>query len=125
MRLISGLFRLLVGLVGLLALAIGALALVFEVGVFTAGDGRATKILGEVWYRHDPFAHYLNTASLQLLQVFFERKLKLPALWDPGITTILNWPAWLALLTLVVGGLLVGVILLGLALPRRRRSRFA
>ena len=125
MKLISGLIRLIVGLVGLIALAVGVLAVIFEVGVLTAGDGRATKILGEVWYRHDPFAPLVHTASLQLLQVFFERKLHQPSLWDPGITTILNWPAWLGLLALMVVGLVVGVVLLAMALPSRRHRRFA
>lgn len=129
MGLIRGLFRLIVGLVGVLALIVGGLALIFEAGVILAGDGRATKILGEVWYRHDPFVRFTEMAglprSLQALQVFFERKLNLPAVWDPGITTILNWPAWLALLVVLVAGLVLGTILLGAALPRRRRRRFA
>ncbi len=42
---------------------------------------------GELWFR-------LDAASLNLVQALVQRYLT-PALWDPAIVTLLQWPAWL------------------------------
>ena len=62
--------------------------------------------LGRVWFEDDVLRPILGSPSIQLFQVFFERKLGLPVLWDPVITTILNFPTWLAL----GGGAMVCVV---------------
>lgn len=68
--------------------------------------------LGEVWFSFDP-------GSLNLLQALIQRYL-LPEIWDPGLITLLTWPA-----VAVLGGL--GITLL-LACRKRqppsRRQRF-
>ena len=43
--------------------------------------------LGEVWYR-------LDSGSLNLAQAVVQRYLH-PALWDPVLITVLQWPGWL------------------------------
>ena len=68
--------------------------------------------LGEVWFRADP-------GSLNLLQAVTQRYL-LPQLWDPGVITLLSWPA-----VMVLGGL--GLLLLVIFRKRKppsRRARF-
>ena len=81
-----------------LALMLTAIAAVgLLVNATLMGDGRLAQQLGRVWYQDDVLKPYLGSPSIQLFQVFFERKLGLPFLWDPVITTILNWPTWLAL----------------------------
>ena len=67
--------------------------------------------LGEVWYR-------LDAGSLNITQAVIQRYLH-PALWDPVLITILQWPGWIT--AGAPGGALV-------ALCRRRqgvRSWFA
>ena len=71
-----------------------------------AGGAVSVTPLGELWFRVHPF-------SLNLSQAVIERNL-LPAIWDPGIVTVLLAPA--ALVFLVLGLLLVLV-------GRRRRRR--
>ncbi|WP_341704384.1 hypothetical protein [Ferrovibrio sp.] len=66
--------------------------------------------LGEFWYRLDP-------GSLNLLQAVVQRWL-LPEIWDPGVITILTWPAILAL---GIPGLLLLVIFRKRPPSRRRR----
>lgn len=68
--------------------------------------------LGEVWFRFDP-------GSLNLLQAITQRYL-LPAIWDPGIITLLSWPA-----VAVLG--ILGLLFLLIFRKRRppaRRARF-
>lgn len=55
--------------------------------------------LGEVWYQH-------HTASLNLLQVFIERVLHLPLLWNWVFVPWLNAPVWLAVLVVIILALL-------------------
>ncbi|HHB83914.1 MAG TPA: hypothetical protein ENK61_10690 [Devosia sp.] len=92
--------------------------LVFEVMVWFPDSARANQVLGQVWFQHDPFFSLFQSHSIQLAQVIAERKLQWPALWNPGVTTILNWPSWMALLVLGVGGLVLGGILFYLAAKR-------
>ena len=71
-----------------------------------SGYDKLSWPLGRVWYEDDVLRPLVGSPSIQLFQVFFERKLGLPILWDPVITTILNFPTWLAL----GGGAVVCVI---------------
>lgn len=51
----------------------------------TAGEGLRFHALGEWWI-------WVHRDSLLLLQPAIERHIS-PALWDPGIQTLLEWPA--------------------------------
>lgn len=117
---LSVIFKVISGLLGLALAVIGGMALVFLVLVFVPDASLATQSLGQVWFRHDPFLALLNNPSIQLAQVVVERKLNLPMLWNPGITTLLNWPAWLALLTVGLVGTVLGGLFWRLAIPSRR-----
>ncbi|MEM6550478.1 MAG: hypothetical protein AAF713_22590 [Pseudomonadota bacterium] len=72
-----------------------------------AEPGFRLSALGEWWF-------WLHRDSLQLLQPAVERHLS-PALWDPGIQTLLEWSAAIELL--VLGALLASA---GFAMGRRR-----
>jgi hypothetical protein len=100
--------RLVARLIGLVLL----LAAVAVVAVdLAAGAGPLGTDAGALWYRIHPY-------SLGLAQVVVQRHL-LPELWDPGIVTVLLWPAALVLavpgliLLLASGGVRRG--------PRRAR----
>lgn len=101
----------------LILLAISAVGLL--VNAVMMGDGRLAEPLGRVWYRDDVLAPILQTPSIQLFQVFIERKLGMPVLWDPVITTVLNWPTWLALGGGAVFCVIVGM--LGFAVTKRAK----
>jgi len=118
MRFIVDVIRALIRILALAFGLFGLVGLVFEIVVLVAGDGRAAQSLGQVWFQHDPFAFLNKGPSIQLAQVFFERKLQMPALWSPGITTILNWPSWVALLGVGLGGVVIMLVLF--AITRRR-----
>ena len=62
--------------------------------------------LGQLWYD-------LDRGSLNLMQAVVQRYL-LPAIWDPGIIALLQWPTWIVFLIPAVILLLLG---------RRRPSR--
>ena len=64
-------------------LALGVLVLVTDILSAGAEPFRLTA-LGEWWF-------WLHPDSLQLLQPAIERHLS-PALWDPGVQTLLEWP---------------------------------
>lgn len=125
MGIIRLVFKLAAAVAGLFFLVIGLFGFAFEVVVIMASDNRANQVLGRVWFEHDPFLEYLGSPSIQLAQVIFERKLGLDSVWNPGITTLLNWPSWLALVAIGVVGTTVGLILLSMAAPRKRRSGFS
>ncbi len=91
-------------LVGLILLALGLGALVADL----ASLGRLAA-LGEWWA-------WADRDSLLLLQPAVERHIT-PAIWDPGIQTLLEWP--LAVELLVLGGAVFGI---GLLLRRRAQS---
>ncbi len=120
MGIISGLLRLISGLIGLFFSLFGIMMLVFEVMVWVPDSARANQVLGQVWFQHDPFFSIFQSHSIQLAQVIAERKLQWPALWNPGVTTILNWPSCMALLVLGISSLIIGGIFLVLAKGRRR-----
>ncbi len=95
--------RLVVRLIGLALLLAGSGVAIVDL---TAGAGPLETDAGALWYRLHPY-------SLGLAQVVVQRHL-LPDLWDPGVVTILLWPA---ALVLAVPGLIL------LLVPGRRRSR--
>lgn len=61
--------------------------------------------LGKAWFD-------IHAASLNLVQALIERYAS-PTIWDPGIITLLQWPAWA-----VMAGL--GIVLLFFARILRR-----
>jgi hypothetical protein len=66
--------------------AVALVTLAADVYVASAGDGiLRLHALGEWWAR-------IHRESLLLLQPAVERHLS-PGLWDPGIQTVLEWPA--------------------------------
>jgi hypothetical protein len=120
MRLVGGLLRLISGLLGLAFTLFGLLMLVFEVMVWVPDSARAANSLGQVWFQNDPFFSLTQSPSIQLAQVIIERKLNWPELWSPGITTILNWPSWIALLVIGLASIVLGSLFSRIALPGRR-----
>jgi len=91
---------------GVLFLTVGVIALCHDLlATLRGADGFHLSALGEWWFS-------LHPDSLQLLQPAVERHLS-PALWDPGIQTLLEWP-------LAIEGLVLGSLLLLLGRPWRR-----
>lgn len=62
--------------------------------------------LGQVWYD-------LDSGSINLMQAVVQRYLH-PAIWDPGVIFVLQWPAWLVAV--------IPAFILLLFTRRRRRS---
>ena len=99
--------RIVLGVIGWLLVA-GAAVMAVREAVMWAQSGEWTPIAaGQLWFD-------LHKDSLQLVQPAIERYI-LPALWDPVILTVLQWPAWA-----VLG--LPGLVLAWLA-DRRRRTK--
>ncbi|MGI9492960.1 MAG: hypothetical protein ACR2QF_11235 [Geminicoccaceae bacterium] len=72
--------------VGLFFLGLAIAALVYELWLGSQSGGYRTIAAGELWFKiHGP--------SLNVAQAVIQRYLH-PALWDPGIITLLKWPAW-------------------------------
>lgn len=115
MKMLVNIVRIFFQILGGVIFALGGMALVFEAIVLFAGDGRMNQVLGQVWFQHDPLLSTLGSPSIQLAQVVIERKLGLISLWNPTITTVLNWPSWIALLTIAAVLILVGGIVFSLA----------
>lgn len=120
MGIIRGLLKLISGLLGLVFALFGLMMLVFEIMVWVPDSALAAQSLGRVWFQHDPFFSILDSHSIQLVQVIVERKLQWYELWNPGITTILNWPSWIALLVLGIGSLIISGIFSSLARGKKR-----
>jgi hypothetical protein len=118
MRFIGNVLRALVGIVGLVFGLAGLAALGFLVAAVLAGNGLISQPLGQVWFQHDPFAQFVHTPSLPLFGAIIERRLH-PAIWNPGLVTVLGWPAWQGLLAFTLFFGLVSIVLFALA--RRRR----
>ena len=98
--------KLVVRLIGLVLL-LGAIAAGFYQFQLWSASGRFEPIpLGQIWYD-------LDAGSLNLIQAVIERHVW-PPLWDPGLITVLRWPAWAVL------GLPALILLL---IPFRRRRR--
>lgn len=96
MNAIKTLVRMILGLFGVIFALLSLAALGFCIAVLMNGDSAGQR-LGQVWFQNDPFIQWTGSPSIQLVQVFFERKLSLPMLWDPVILSLLNQPAALAL----------------------------
>ncbi len=82
------------GPLSLVAFTIGALFLylalyagAMELRLNADSESYATLLLGELWFGLAP-------GTLNFLQAIIQRYLS-PELWDPGIVTILLWPAWM------------------------------
>lgn len=103
------LLKSLVRLVGFVLVLFGIALGVALVAVIVMGRGG--DLLGQVWFD-------THLQSLNLSQAITQRYIH-PALWDPGIVTLLGWPSWVALATVAIGALIVGWLLL--ALGRRRQ----
>ncbi len=95
-------------ILGLLLLALALLAAGAE-AVASLGAGEWQPLaLGQVWYD-------LHRGSINLMQAVVQRYLH-PAIWDPGVIAVLQWPAWLVA---AVPGLVL------LLFTRRRRRSFS
>ncbi len=92
-------------IIGYLFIALALLVLGSDLVRALAEGGYRAEALGALWFR-------LDVTSLNLVQAVIQRYIW-PALWDPGIATVLQWPAWL-----VFAGL--GIVLLALSFRRRR-----
>jgi len=72
--------------VGLVLLGLAIAALAYEVWLGSQNGGYRMIAAGELWFKiHGP--------SLNVAQAVIQRYIH-PALWDPGIITLLKWPAW-------------------------------
>lgn len=99
--------RLVVRVIGLLLVAVAVIVAAIEMSrSFESGKWNVIP-LGKLWYD-------LSPGSLNLIQAVTQRYLA-PQIWEPGVVTVLTWPAWG-----VLGGL--GLVLLILAGLTARRS---
>ena len=81
--------RIVLGIIGWLLVA-GAAVMAVREAMMWAQSGAWTPIAaGQLWFD-------IHKDSLQLVQPAIERYI-LPALWDPVILTVLQWPAWAVL----------------------------
>lgn len=95
-------------LIGWFFILLGLIALGVEILQSLEAGSWQPIALGQMWFQVEP-------VSLQQLQPFVQRYL-LPQIWDPGIQTILLWPAWACLMGL-------GVILSLLFKKRKKRRK--
>ena len=96
------------GYVGLVLLGLAIAALVYELWLGLQNGGYRAIAAGELWFKiHGP--------SLNVTQAMIQRYIH-PAVWDPGIITLLKWPVWSLL-----GAL--GAVLIVLFSPLRRGRR--
>lgn len=99
--------RLVIRIIGLLFAAAAVMVAGIEMArSFQTGKWVITP-LGKLWYD-------LSPGSLNLTQAIVQRYLA-PQVWEPGIVTVLTWPAWA-----VLGGF--GAVLLILTSLIARRS---
>ena len=98
--------RLIVRIIGLLFAA----AAVMVAGIEMARSFQTGKWvvipLGKLWYD-------LSPGSLRLIQSLVQRHLA-PQVWEPGIVTVLTWPAWA-----VLGGFGAALLILSALIARR------
>ena len=97
--------RIVGNLVACLFILAGTAVAGHEFFTFKAAGKYELLPLGQVWFD-------IHRGSLNLIQAVIERYVWEP-LWDPGIATVLQYPASISL------GL-VGLVLLLLCLPRRK-----
>lgn len=90
---------------GRLLILVGLVILAADAAAWMGGGDERLSALGEWWF-------WLHKDSLQVLQPAIERHIS-PALWDPGIQTLLEWPA-------AIEFLLLGMFLIALSRLFRR-----
>jgi len=78
-----------------LSLVIAFVAGLYDAVLSVQQERLVTTSLGQAWYN-------LHVASLNFFQVIVERYLW-PPLWDPGVVTVLKWPAWMVFAGLAIG----------------------
>lgn len=98
----------LIRVIGWLLVAAGLFLIASEAWEWRRTGNWVVVPTGQLWFD-------LHKDSLLLLQPAIERHLW-PPLWDPAITTVLEWPAWA-----VVGGLGLVLLAIGQLAGRRRR----
>ena len=96
-------------LIGWTLVALALLAGGAELVGSLAADGWRPVRLGEIWAT-------LDLASLYLVQAVIQRYLH-PAIWDPGVISLLLWPAWIVLAV-------PGAVLVLACWPKGRRLIF-
>lgn len=77
-------------ILGWLLLALALLAAGAEIVASLQAGAWEPMVLGQVWYD-------LDRGSINLMQAVVQRHLH-PAIWDPGVIALLQWPAWLVAL---------------------------
>ncbi len=82
-------FRWFITIFGILLIAVAILALGADAKLSFAEMEPTYTQIGEYWYQ-------FHRASYGGIQVFVERKLHAPFLWDPILLTFVQWPAWVA-----------------------------
>ena len=80
-------FRWAITIFGVFLIAVSILALGADAKLSFAEAEPSFKQIGEFWY------HY-HRDSYGGIQVFLERKLHAPFLWDPVLLTVVQWPIW-------------------------------
>jgi len=80
-------FRWVITIFGILLVAAAILALGADAKLTFAEAEPTFKPLGQYWYD-------FHRGSYGGIQVFLERKLHAPFLWDPILLTIVQWPSW-------------------------------
>jgi hypothetical protein len=81
-----GLLLQVAGTVGWALAAVALITLAYELNAYSESGAYRAIPLGELWFN-------VHVASLNLVQAVVQRYLH-PFLWDPIITTVLQWPAW-------------------------------
>ncbi|MDA1101493.1 MAG: hypothetical protein O2967_21230 [Proteobacteria bacterium] len=77
-------------MLGWLLLALALMAAGAEAVASLRAGAWQPLTLGQLWYD-------LDRGSLNLVQALVQRYLH-PAIWDPGVIAVLQWPAWLVAL---------------------------
>src|SRR6266571_1617250 len=72
--------------VGWALAAVALITLAYELNAYAETGAYRAIPLGELWFN-------VHVASLNLIQAVVQRY-QHPFLWDPIITTVLQWPAW-------------------------------
>ncbi|MEM7422346.1 MAG: hypothetical protein AAF334_01415 [Pseudomonadota bacterium] len=85
--------------IGATLLAVAVVLVAADVVTWTQTGRFMLSALGSWWF-------WLDKDSLQVLQPAVERHLS-PALWDPGVQTLLEWPA--AVQVAVIGSVIFGL----------------
>ncbi len=81
-------------LVATAALVMALIAGVYDVVLSSRAEKAVITPLGKAWFDFD-------SGSLNLAQALVERYLS-PGVWDPWISTVLQWPAWAVFAALAI-----------------------